>query len=100
VSIDDFVDAEKRASWIKEKGALVFTFLRPDSYEQIDVFLTDPIDFNEAYRARKDFQVDDIVISVPSLAHLKAMKQKANRDKDLADVKQIEKLEKMDRESS
>jgi hypothetical protein len=100
VSMDDFADPSKRASWIKEKGAVVFTFLRPDSYEQIDVFLSDPINFDEAYKSRKDMKVGDLTIAVPSVAHLKALKRIAHREKDLADIKQLEKLEKLDHEST
>lgn len=100
VPMDDFADATKRASWIKDKGALVFTFLRPNSYEQIDIFLDDPIDFIEAYKSRKEFRVGDLVIAAPSIEHLKMMKRKAHRDKDLADLKQLEKLERLDHEST
>ncbi len=100
VSIEDFGNPAKRKMWIKDKGALVFTFLRQNSYEQIDVFLEEPIDFMEAYKTRKDFRIGDVTISVPSLENLKFMKWKAHREKDLSDIKQLEKLEKMGHESA
>src|SRR5690348_9531922 len=39
VSTEDFADPEKRRIWREEKGAEVMTFLRPNSFEQVDVFL-------------------------------------------------------------
>src|SRR3989338_8029591 len=45
VAPEDLQDPEKREEWQKGKGALVFTFVHPDSFEQVDVFLKDPIPF-------------------------------------------------------
>jgi|GEM_PF-1385387 transposase len=78
-------------------GAIVFTFIRPDSYEQIDVFLQNPVDFDGFFTRRKIFRIDEIEIAVPALADLKVMKRIAARDKDKADLKHLEKLEDLDR---
>lgn len=96
VNPDDFADAEKREEWIKDKGALVFTWTSPKSYEQVDVFLHDPIAFEEAYERRRIVAASDFEISIISLKDLKKLKLDAGREKDLADLKQLSKVEKLD----
>jgi len=95
VTPDDFADPQKRQGWIKDKGALVFTWVAPKSYEQVDVFLHDPIAFDEAYQRRRVLSVSDFKISVISLDDLKKLKQDSGREKDFADLKQLSKVEKL-----
>lgn len=96
VKSEDFADAQKRQEWIKDKGALVFTWIAPKSYEQVDVFLHDTIPFDEAYQRRRVLSVSDFKISVISLEDLKKLKQDSGREKDFADLKQLSKVEKLD----
>jgi predicted nucleotidyltransferase len=95
VNSDDFADPQKRQEWMIEKGAVVFTWVAPQSYEQVDVFLHDPIVFEEAYRRRRVVSADDFEISVVSLKDLKKLKQAAGRAKDLSDLKQLSKVEQL-----
>jgi hypothetical protein len=96
VSAEDFGDPSKRQSWLKDKGALVFTFILPNSYEQVDVFLNEPVPFNDAFKRRRTMPVSDFEISVASMDDLKTMKQKAGREKDLSDVALLKKREELD----
>jgi len=96
VKPDDFADAQKRQEWVKDKGALVFTWDAPQSYQQVDVFLHDPIAFEDAYQRRRIVMASDVEISVISLPDLKKLKQDSGRIKDLADLKQLLKVEKLD----
>ncbi len=100
VASDDFADPKKREEWIKEKGALVFTWVAPKSYEQVDVFLHDPIAFDQAYKHRRTIPVSDFEITVVSLGDLKALKRQAGRDKDNSDLQQLLKMEKLDESKS
>jgi predicted nucleotidyltransferase len=94
----DFADPKKREQWRKEKGAKVFTFVLPNSYEQIDVFIYNPISFLQLFKRRKKARFGDIVIPVASLKDLKSLKQLANREKDRYDIQHIERMEKLNRE--
>jgi hypothetical protein len=100
VPADDFADAQKRQEWIKDKGALVFTWVAPQSYQQVDVFLHDPISFEKAYQRRRLVPAADFKISVVSLEDLKKLKEDAGRAKDLSDLNQLSKIEKLDEPSS
>ena len=95
VNADDFSDAQKRQEWIKDKGALVFTWVAPKSYEQVDVFLHDPIVFEEAYQRKRVVPVADFNITVVSLDDLKKLKRDSGRDKDISDLNQLSKVEKL-----
>jgi hypothetical protein len=96
VAPEELADPKKRDQWRSEKGAVVFTFLKPNSYEQIDVFLHEPFSFVEAYKKRKGISISDFEITVASLEDLKALKERAGRGKDLSDLAQIEKLKKLE----
>lgn len=95
---EDLADPSKRATWQKDKGALVFTFIHPNSFEQVDIFLGEPIPFADAYEKRRAIAVADFQISVVSLDDLKKMKEKAGREKDAADLSHLKRLEDLDHE--
>lgn len=90
---EDLQDPQKRREWQRKKGALVFTFVHPNSFEQVDIFLKDPIPFEAAYRRRRTVSIADFKISVVSLNDLKTMKKKAGREKDKSDLFNLRKIE-------
>ncbi len=92
VPAEDLLSPLKRKEWGRKKGALVFTFVHPNSYEQVDVFLRDPIPFEKAYKRRKLLTIGTMKISVASLGDLKTMKKKSGRDKDKSDLLNLNKL--------
>ena len=95
VNLDDFVDPEKRDSWISEKGMTVFSLYDPKTpFFLIDIFVESPFDFDEVYRRRKKIRSEDTVIPVVPINELILMKEKSNRPQDRADVFHLRKIMK------
>ena len=95
VPAEDLADPAKRRLWQEEKGALVFTFVHPNSFEQVDIFLGEPIPFSEAFKKRRVMPVADFELSVVSIEDLKKMKEKAGREKDASDLAHLKKLDQL-----
>jgi hypothetical protein len=64
----------------------------------IDVFVNEPIGFNEIESEIVIFKAKDIEIPVISKKHLKSLKRKANRPQDIADIEALEEIEQMEHE--
>jgi hypothetical protein len=95
VPAEELGDPSKRKAWQEEKGALVFTFVHPNSFEQVDIFLNEPIPFQEAFRQRRVMPVSDFEISVVSMKDLQTLKEKAGREKDLSDLTHLKRREEL-----
>jgi hypothetical protein len=94
VPLRSVLDAANRKAWRDEKGALVFTVAgNAPPYDQVDVFLDNPIDFAEAYARRTDIPVADFIVPVVAIGDLIALKEAAGRLQDQADVAMLRKLE-------
>lgn len=94
VSADSLLDPEKRRLMVKEKNALVFTFIDTNNpFRQVDVFLEE-----EAFKTLKNgVEIIDIAkykIKVVSKMKLLQMKKEISprRDKDVYDIIALEKL--------
>ena len=86
----ELVSREKREEWIREKGAVVFTFLDPTNpLKHVDIFLSNPTDFAEAYAQRQLIPLGETAISIVSLHTLIKMKEAAGRPRDLEDVRHL-----------
>jgi len=93
ISPKDFANPKKRASWIKEKGMEVLSFWNTkDSLKLIDVFVANPIKFNDLDKEKIVKKAAGIEIPIPSLKHLINLKKIANRPQDLIDIELLEKL--------
>jgi len=91
VRLEDFVSAENRQRWQKEKGMVVFSVTRGDSDPlTIDIMIDPPVDFDRAYRRRSVLRADTLRLSVLSIEDLITLKRFASRDQDLADVQALE----------
>jgi hypothetical protein len=98
VKAEDFINPEKRRQWKEEKGMQVFSFYHPDKpMDLIDVFVDEPMPYEEVKRQKKVVEARGIPIPVLSVKHLKQLKRISARPQDLAD---IEALEEMESESS
>ena len=94
---EEFIDPAKRKRWKEEKGMLVFSFFHPkEQGKLIDVFVDEPIPFDEVERDRKVIKVEDIEIPIVSIDHLKKLKRISGRPQDLADIESLEALEEME----
>jgi len=93
VNPHEFISKEKREEWIKEKGAIVFTFIDLKSpFKHIDVFLSNPIDFEDAYLRKEVLTVGGIRINLASIDDLIKMKHSAGRPRDLEDINHLERI--------
>ena len=94
VILKDFVDQAKRSSWIREKGLSVFSLWSPDHpATEIDLFVEEPVPFEEAYKACMRLEVaGGVEATVVSLDDLIVLKRKAGRARDLDDIEKLETL--------
>jgi len=91
VTADQFSDAARRASWIRDKGMQVLNFYsdrhRPMT---VDVFVTEPFDFDGEYEAALQGELaPGLTVRFVSISTLIAMKQLANRPRDLDDIEHL-----------
>jgi len=97
VNAKDFADPKKRAGWIKDKGMTVLSFWNTnDPLKLIDVFVANPIDFQEMANEKMVKTAAGIEIPIPSLRHLIKLKRIAGRPQDLRDIELLEKLNDKD----
>lgn len=99
VAATDFLDPAKRREWQDSKSMVMFTWVHPDRpYEEIDVFLENPINFDAAYSKRKDLPVEDFTIPLAGVSDLITMKRLSGREQDSADVEALTRLLQLDEE--
>ncbi|MFH1541932.1 MAG: hypothetical protein ABIE84_02440 [bacterium] len=93
VDPQDFANPQIRESWIEEKGMKVFPFWHPDRpLEIIDVFVRNPINFQEMDNEKVVKKAMGLEVPIPSLRHLIELKKQAGRDQDLKDIERLEML--------
>jgi len=89
-------DPAKRREWQKKKHMVVFSFYRPAlPYQEVDIFLNNPIDFEEASKTRKFVVAEGIRIPLISLDNLIKLKRELSREQDLSDVEALEKVKRI-----
>jgi hypothetical protein len=94
VTAEGFGDPEQRARWIAEKGMRVLNF-HSDRHKEtpVDVFVTEPFDFEEEYRLALVEQVaPGVPVRVLRLAALMELKRQAGRPHDLIDIAELKLL--------
>jgi hypothetical protein len=92
---------KKREEWIKEKGAVVFTFIDlKNPIKHIDIFLRNPIDFEKSYQRRNTIRIRDIPISLVSIDDLMEMKRLVGRPRDLEDIYHLRKVKELREKNS
>lgn len=93
VRLEDFIKKEIRESWIREKRMTVFSLFDPKNpFFLLDVFVTEPFDFDEVFEARKEMKSGNVKIPVISIGHLIEMKEKTDRPQDVSDVFYLKKI--------
>ena len=92
VPFEEFADAGKRTSWLRDKGLTVFSvFSDQHPATEIDLFVQTPFDFERVYNDADRFEVaSGVEATFVSRADLIAMKRKAGRPQDLKDVAELE----------
>ena len=93
VSLEEFMNKKNWEKWYKEKGMLAFNLFHPEKHtEQIDLLIHSPIPFDRAKKNRKTIYAEKLRLHLVSVDDLILMKKKAGRERDLADVKSLEKV--------
>lgn len=93
VGLDDFVDAEKRAEWVRDKRMTVFSLYDAENpFFLVDVFVQVPFDFDKVYDQKETMELEDTKIPVVPIADLIAMKEKSSRPQDQADIFYLRKI--------
>jgi predicted nucleotidyltransferase len=94
VALLDFADAEKRGSWIRDKGLAVFSLysdLHPAT--EIDLFVSDPLGFEDAFaRALRLEVAPGVEATFVGLDDLIRLKTAAGRPQDLLDIERLQQL--------
>ncbi len=88
VTAEEFAEESNRQRWIAEKQMQVLN-LKSDAHREtdIDVFVSDPLGFEEAYRRVSPFSLaEGVEAPVCSYEDLIKMKRIAGRTKDMLDV--------------
>lgn len=95
----ELADPEKREMWQKEKNMMVFSFYHPRlPYQQVDIFLDNPMDFEKAEAEKRTVTAKGIKIPLLSINHLIRMKKSVGRKQDLADAEALQKVKRLLRE--
>jgi hypothetical protein len=91
VAATDFADPETRRRWVDEKGMLVFQLISERfRYEPLDIFVTEPFDFEAEYAKAVWKEVNaDVRVPVIGVTQLLAMKRAAARPQDFADIAEL-----------
>ena len=91
VELEAFADPDNRQQWIREKGLRVFSLWSPDHpATEIDLFIKEPVIFEEAYRRRMPFKLTEgVEATVIGLDDLIALKKLAGRPRDLHDIEKL-----------
>ncbi len=72
---------------------MVFSLFDPENpFFLLDVFVEMPFNFNEAYNQREKMKFEDTEIPIVPMKELIAMKKRAGRPQDRADVFYLEKI--------
>ncbi|OGW36760.1 MAG: hypothetical protein A2Y97_13635 [Nitrospirae bacterium RBG_13_39_12] len=98
VKPEEFVDPLKRETWEKEKGVRVFSFYdlkKPMGL--VDVFVDGPIEYEKLERDRIKIKTGGITIPVISKKHLIQLKKMSGRPQDIADIKALKELMKLEK---
>jgi hypothetical protein len=94
VRAEDFADPDLRSSWKRERGMLVFSMVdTADPLRAVDLFVDEPIPFEELYERSVALDVAGTPVRVASIQDLITLKQRTGRLQDQADIAALRDLE-------
>lgn len=94
VDAAEILNPEKRREWKDAKSMIVFTWLhaaRP--YEEVDMFLDNPIDFGAAYANKKEVNMGNYTIPLTGVSDLIALKSLSDREQDRSDIEALRQIQ-------
>ncbi|MDH5563963.1 MAG: hypothetical protein OEY91_10125, partial [Nitrospirota bacterium] len=87
----DFANAQTRQTWNREKNMQVFSMIDPrNPLRIVDLFVENPIPFEDLWSRSTTVQVDMVSIRIVSLVDLIHLKRLAGRPQDLTDIERLE----------
>lgn len=90
VELADFADASRREEWFTLRNMLVFQMIDPDDpFCSVDVFIRNPIDFDQAWGRALVETMGEARIRVAAIDDLIVMKRLAGRPVDLGDIEAL-----------
>jgi len=95
VPAETLLDEDKKRVMVEEKNALVFTFIDPKvPLRQVDFFMAPGLSYDELLPEIEEFDLDGTKIKVVSKKKLVELKLNVDpmRDKDLFDIKELQRL--------
>lgn len=93
VPLHAFAEPDTRRSWIEAKNLQVFSLWHPElTGFEVDLFVTEPFDFDAAWDRRIDVPLDRTYAPVVCLDDLLALKRSSGRARDVEDVAALEAL--------
>lgn len=97
LKVEDFTKEEMRSHWIHEKNMKVFSLYNPTNpLEHIDVKIDKPEDIEKFLANAQTIDAGDIKISVVSIDDLIELKKQAGRERDLVDIRALERIRNLD----
>ena len=101
VDAAEVLNPEKRREWRDTKSMIVFTWLHPARpYEEVDMFLNNPIDFGTAYANRKEVSLGDYAVPLSGISDLIALKTISGREQDRSDIEALRQIQNLTGEGS
>jgi len=94
VPLQHFADAQIRQGWIRDKGLTVLSLFSDDHpLTEVDLFVADPLGFDEAYARRATLAVaPDVDATFVAVDDLIRLKRSAGRPQDLVDAEALDRL--------
>jgi len=78
---------------VEEEGLTVFSLWSPVHRElEVDLFVAEPFDFDEAYGRAVRAQLDAAYVTVASVEDIVQLKRAAGRAQDQADIEALQRL--------
>jgi hypothetical protein len=91
----DFANPQTRQTWNREKNMQVFSMIDPrNPLRIVDLFVENPIPFEDLWNRSRTVQVDTVSIRIASLVDLIHLKRLAGRPQDLIDIEQLKQIQK------
>jgi len=96
VDPDLLTDKKNIETWIAEKNMIAFGYYHEiENYKVVDVVISHPVDFEDAYRRKITRTIRGIEIYTVSLDDLIAMKRHSGREMDLHDITLLKKAKEL-----
>lgn len=90
VNPDNLADEQILGDWIENKNMKAFSFYHTkENNKVIDIVISHPLDFSEAFQKSTKRKVDDIEITIVSIDDLISMKEFSGRPKDISDAEML-----------